>query len=106
MKLTKELINGIAKYINTMYSPKRIEVDNEESDGEYGYLIKVYFDHIDDSYMTNPHFHSPDKLKARNLENEIRKDIYGFFGVMTTGLSFEGHTPYLFYELRIKVKLD
>lgn len=106
MKLTKELINGIAKYINTMYSPKRIEVDNEEWDGEYGYLIKVYFDHIDDSYMTNPHFHSPDKLKARNLENEIRKDIYGFFGVMTTGLSFEGHTPYLFYELRIKVKLD
>lgn len=106
MKLTKELINGIAKYIDTMYSPKQIDVGNEEWDGEYGYLIRVYFDHIDDSYITNSHFHSPNILKVKNLENKIRKDIYGFFGVMTTGLSFEGYTPYLIYGLRIKVILN
>jgi hypothetical protein len=102
MKLNENLINGIVKYINTMYSPKRIDVSNSESN----YLIEIYFDHIDDSYISNPRHHSTNSLKARNFENKLRKDIYNFFGVMTSGLSFEGHAPYVPQDLKIKVILE
>ena len=70
MKLTKELIDGMVKYINMMYSPKQVKVTNIGS----AYWIEIYFD--EDKYYDPD---SPINLIKRNLRNKISKDLKGFF---------------------------
>ena len=78
MKLTKELINGMVKYINMMYSPKRIEVEHsnytffEVPDTWRGItLIDVYFDmDADIDYDT-----------MVNMDNKIPNEVKSFFPI-------------------------
>lgn len=79
MKLTKELVDGMVKYINVMYSPKQVKVTNIGST----YWIEIYFD--EDKYYDAD---SPINLIKRNLGNKIKtnqlaykisKDLKGFF---------------------------
>lgn len=72
MKLTKELIDGMVKYINTMYSPKQVRATNIGST----YWIEIYFD---ENEYYDPD--SPINLIKRNLRNKISKDLRNFFSV-------------------------
>ncbi len=101
-KLSPELIKGIVKYIYAMYSPSNIEVENIGAN----YWVYVYMDEIDDRYITNSFYHDIDLLKERNLQLEIRRAIYDFFGVYTTGLNLSGFSPMQTHSLTIEVKLN
>ena len=45
------------------------------------------------------------RLKEKNLNLEIRNDVYKYFRVMTSGLDLNGHSPYRFVGLTIEVHL-
>jgi hypothetical protein len=76
MKLNQTIINGIVKYINTMYSPKRVKA-NLGTSGLI-WFIEVFFDEDADFAPT---YRNPVNLKSISLQNKIRKDVIGFFGV-------------------------
>jgi hypothetical protein len=74
MELNQTIINGIVKYINTMYSPIKIDVNNIGST----YWIDIYFKEDEDFV---PSYHRPVNVKSINLQNKIKKNLIGFFNV-------------------------
>jgi hypothetical protein len=92
-------IELITKYIKTIYKPNNIDIN--VIDGEV--YIHVGFDSIDERYNTNPYSNQPIKLKERNLEFEIRKEVESFFDVKTSGLPLLGFSPYEYHGLTIDV---
>ena len=100
-------IKGIVKYIEVVYHPYKITI---ESYGIYDDIeekvISVYMDEISDDYITNPNHKNPKYLKEKNLELKIRKDIYNYFGTMTSGLTLDGFSPYTYHGLTIDVHLN
>jgi len=98
-------VKVITKFINTLYKPIDIEISTIRNYETAEIVIDVFFDEIDDKYDTNPFFTDKKKLKERNFELEIRKNIYNFFGIMTSGLSLEGFAPYKYHGIAIKVHL-
>jgi len=98
-------VKVITKFINTLYKPIDIEINTLRNYETAEIVIDVFFDEIDDKYDTNPFFTDKKKLKERNFELEIRKNIYNFFGIMTSGLSLEGFAPYKYHGIAIKVHL-
>jgi len=98
-------VKVITKFINTLYKPIDIEISTLRNYETAEIVIDVFFDEIDDKYDTNPFFTDKKKLKERNFELEIRKNIYNFFGIMTSGLSLEGFAPYKYHGIAIKVHL-
>ena len=99
----KPSLNAIVKFIDVLYKPSEIIVD-ESNGGEI--YINIYMDEIGDEYITNHNFYSKNKMKEMNLEKQIRKDIYDYFGVMTSGLNFQGFAPYEHHGLTIDVHLN
>jgi len=99
VSMDNKKIELIAKYIKTIYKPNNIDI--RVIDGEV--YIHIGFDSIDEKYNTNPYSNQPNKLKERNLESEIRKEVESFFGVKTSGLSLFGFFPYEYHGLTIDV---
>jgi hypothetical protein len=98
-------VKVITKFINTLYKPIDIEINTLRDNDIEEIVIDVFFDEIDDKYDTNPFWTDKKRLKERNFELVIRNDIYKFFGIMTSGLSLEGFTPYKHHGISIKVHL-
>lgn len=98
-------VKVITKFINTLYEPIDIEISTLRNNDTEEIVIDVFFDEIDDKYDTNPFWTDKKKLKEKNFELQIRKDIYNFFGIMTSGLSLEGFSPYKHRGISIKVHL-
>jgi hypothetical protein len=103
-----ELLDGIVKYIDLMYHPIKIVVDKNSiwgSDDSINdeIVISVYVDSISDDYITNPQSSDIKKHKEKRMEYSIRRDIFNYFGVKTSGLSFEGFSPYIYNGLTIDV---
>jgi len=95
----------IIKFIDKIYKPTKIEVDTLRNYDTVEIVINVFFDEIDDKYITNPHNNNIKQLKEKNFERKIRNDIHKYFRIMTSGLSFEGFAPYKHYGITIKVHL-
>ena len=95
----------ITKFINTLYEPIDIEINTLRNNDTEEIVIDVFFDEIDDKYYTNPFWTDKKKLKVKNFELEIRKNIYNFFGIMTSGVSLEGFFPYKYHGITINVHL-
>jgi hypothetical protein len=105
-----ELLNGIVKYIDHLYNPEKIIIDKrdvwEGSDSSHiETIISLYFDSISDIYIINPQSSDIKKHKEKRMEYSIRRDIFNYFGVKTSGLSFEGFSPYVYNGLTIDVIL-
>ena len=101
-------LKAIIKYINMVFKPDKIDVRESEvwANRQFTHtetIIDLYFDKIDDKYLTNPYAVDVDSNKETNLEKEIRKDIESYFGVKTSGLSIEGFSPYQYHGLTIGV---
>jgi len=100
----KSELKGIVKYIEKVYNPSKIKIINYvEFINEP--LVSLFFDEISDDFITNPQSNNIKRLKEKNLERQIRKDIYNYFGVMTSGLTLDGSSPYTFHGLTIDVHL-
>ena len=101
----KSELSGIIKFIEYMYNPSNIEIDTSGNFGKYETYVKLYFDEISDDYISNSQSNSIKRLKEKNLNLEIRNDVYKYFGVMTSGLDLNGFSPYRFVGLTIEVHL-
>jgi len=94
----------IVKLIETLYEPKGIEVNEIDENGFPQTLINIYFEEIDDSYITNINYGNIKYLKERKLEFEIRKYILSYFGIKTSGLDPKtGFSPYKEEDITINV---
>jgi hypothetical protein len=98
-------VKVITKFINTLYKPINIEIGTLRNYETAEIVINVFFDEIDDKYITDKRNINIVRLKEYNFGLQIRKDIYNFFGIMTSGLSFEGYAPYKYHGIAIKVHL-
>jgi ribonucleotide reductase alpha subunit len=98
-------VKVITKFINTLYEPIDIEISTLRNYETAEIVIDVFFDEIDDKYITNSRNNNIKQLKEKNFELQIRKDIYNFFGIMTSGLSLEGFSPYKHHGISIKAHL-
>jgi ribonucleotide reductase alpha subunit len=98
-------VKVITKFINTLYKPIDMEINTLRNYETAEIVIDVFFDEIDDKYITNTRNNNIKQLKEKNFELQIRKDIYNFFGIMTSGLSLEGYAPYKYHGIAIKVHL-
>ena len=99
-----EKVTMIVKLIESLYEPMGIEVNEINDNGFPQTLINVYFEEIDDSYISNPHHRDSKYLKERNFEFEIRKIILGYLGVKTSGLDPKtGFSPYNEEDITINV---
>ena len=97
-------VKVVVKLINVLYKPINIEVDYIDDNGFPKILINVYFEEIDDSYITNPNHGNKKYLKERNLELKLRRDILGFLGIKTSGLDPNtGFSPYKKEDITINV---
>ena len=99
-------LKGIIKYIEQMYKPEKIWIDKSNNHNSDEIVINLSFNEIGDEYITNHNFYSKNKMKEMNLEKQIRKDIYDYFGVMTSGLNLQGFAPYEYHGLTIDVHLN
>jgi hypothetical protein len=99
--MDEQLLNIIINYIKMIYKPMDISVRVSELFEPPEYIINAYFEHIDDSYITNPEAHNISRNKAFNLTQEIRKDIESYFNTKTSGLDFKGFAPYVNHGLTI-----
>ena len=98
------LVISVVKLIEALYEPKGIEVNEINDNGFPQTLINVYFEEIDDSYISNPHHRDSKYLKERNFEFEIRRSILGYLGVQTSGLDPKtGFSPYKEEDITINV---
>ena len=84
-----------------IYKPMDISFRVSELFDEPEYIINAYFEHIDDSYITNPSANDISRNKEFNLTQEIRKDVENFFSTKTSGLDFRGFAPYANHGLAI-----
>ena len=99
-----EKVTMIVKLIESLYEPMGIEVNEINENGFPQTLINVYFEEIDDSYISNPQHRDSKYLKERNFEFEIRKIILGYLGVKTSGLDPKtGFSPYNEEDITINV---
>ena len=99
-----EKVTMIVKLIESLYEPMGIEVNEINDNGFPQTLINVYFEEIDDSYISNPHHRDSKYLKERNFEFEIRKIILSYLGVKTSGLDPKtGFSPYNEEDITINV---
>ena len=99
--MNEQLLNIIINYIKTIYKPIDISVRVSELFEPPEYIIDAYFEHIDDSYITNPETNDINRNKEFNLTNEIRRDIENFFNTKTSGLDLKGFAPYVNHGLTI-----
>lgn len=99
--MNEQLLNIIINYIKTIYKPMDISVRVSELFEPPEYIIDAYFEHIDDSYITNPETNDINRNKEFNLTNEIRRDIENFFNTKTSGLDLKGFAPYVNHGLTI-----
>ena len=95
-------VKAITKYIDKMYKPTNIEISGYDTEEV---VIDVFFDKIDDKYITNPLNNNIRRLKENNFRQHIRKDIYNVFRIMTSGLSLEGFSPFVYHGITINVHL-
>ena len=99
-----EKVTMIVKLIESLYEPMGIEVNEINENGFPQTLINVYFEEIDDSYISNPQHRDYKYLKERNFEFEIRKIILSYLGVKTSGLDPKtGFSPYNEEDITINV---
>lgn len=98
-------LSGIIKFIESMYKPAKIKIDTADVFGNEETYVSLYFDEISDNYISNPQSNNIKRLKERNLNLEIRNDVYMYFGVMTSGLDLNGHSPFRYMGLTIDVHL-
>ena len=98
-------IKMITKFIDTLYKPTNIEISTLRNYDTEEVVIDVYFDEIDDKYITNPLNNNIKRLKEKNFGLQIRKDIYNFFGIKTSGLSLEGFSPFVYHGITIDIHL-
>ena len=100
-------LKAIVDYIKSIYKPDEMSVNlRDYVDEKPEYILFLYFNHIDDSYVTNPDSNDVIKNKEKNLEKEIRKDIYNFFSTETSGLDLKGFAPYKRHGLTIDVIMN
>ena len=98
-------IKMITKFIDTLYKPTNIKISIYLRNDTEEVVIDVYFDEIDDKYITNPLNNNIKRLKENNFGLQIRKDIYNFFGIKTSGLSLEGFSPFVYHGITIDIHL-
>lgn len=102
-------IEIIVNFIEKIYKPVSVKVRHEtqhwENETHKETVIIVNVDEIDDSYLTNQQYINLDVLKEKNLAKEIRKLLYNYFGIETSGLSVDGFAPYKFKGITIVVRL-
>lgn len=97
-------VKAIIKMIELLYKPMSVEVNEIDNNGIPQTLINIYFEEIDDSYITNPLHSNPKYLKEQNLEFKIRKDILSYLGIKTSGLDpHTGFAPYKEEDISINV---
>ena len=94
----------------SVYKPDDIRIDDEST---AQLRLILYFDHIDDKYLSNPNSVDLFRNKEKNLENQIRYDIESFFNIKTDGLdllktgsTIISYSPYIHSYLSIKVISD
>lgn len=102
-----DVIKGITKYINTMFSPDRISID---SLGDGKYIINVIYNQISDEMMDK--YWGPNYTKetsglgisrAHMLRHMIALQVYKFWGVLSYGISTQEDPYYENSDLRINV---
>ena len=98
-------VKAITKYIDKIYKPNNIEISTLRNYDTEEIVIDVFFDKIDDKYITNPLNNNIRRLKENNFRQHIRKDIYNVFRIMTSGLSLEGFSPFVYHGITINVHL-
>ena len=98
-------IKMITKFIDTLYKPTNIEISTLRNYDTEEVVIDVYFDEISDDYISNPQSGYKQRLKERNLSLEIRKEIYNFFMIKTSGLDLNGYSPFVYHGITINVHL-
>jgi hypothetical protein len=97
-------VKAIVKLINVLYKPLGIETNEINDNGFPQTLINVYFEEIDDSYITNPNHRNKKYLKERNFEFEVRKSILDYLDIQTSGLDPNtGFSPYNEEDISINV---
>ena len=97
-------VKAIVKLINVLYKPIGIETNEINDNGFPQTLINVYFEEIDDSYITNPNHRNKKYLKERNFEFKLRKDILDYLDIKTSGLDPNtGVSPYNEEDISINV---
>ena len=101
----KSEISGIIKFIESMYNPAKIKIDTANVFGNDETYVSLFFNDISDDYVSNPQSGNKKRLKERNLNLEIRNDVYKYFGVITSGFDLNGYAPYKYRGLTIDVHL-
>lgn len=97
-------VKAVVKLINVLYKPIGIETNEIDDNGFPQTLINVYFEEIDDSYITNPNHRNKKYLKERNFEFKLRKDILDYLDIKTSGLDPNtGFSPYNEEDISINV---
>ena len=97
-------VKAVVKLINVLYKPIGIEANEINDNGFPQTLINVYFEEIDDSYITNPNHRNKKYLKERNFEFKLRKDILDYLDIKTSGLDPNtGFSPYNEEDITINV---
>lgn len=76
-------VKSIDKFISKLFKPAFIHIEKKET--PLRYTIIFYFDHIDDKYIRNPNSNDIKSHKSEILTREIRKYVYDFLGIQTSG---------------------
>jgi hypothetical protein len=82
-KLENE-VNSIVKFVTEMFHPDDVWV--EPYDNPERYSIIIYFNDVDDKYITNPLHGNQKEHKANMFNREIRTYIQNFLGIKTSGV--------------------
>lgn len=97
-------VKAVVKLINVLYKPIGIEANEINDNGFPQTLINVYFEEIDDSYITNPNHGNTTYLKERNLEFKLRRDVLDYLDIKTSGFDPNtGFSPYKEEDITINV---
>lgn len=97
-------IDAIEKYIKMVFQPTDMFVElSHDTYEKPEYIVFLYFNDIDDKYITNPDARDTIRNKEKNLEREIRSDVEKIFSIKTSGLDLNGFAPYKRHGLNINV---
>jgi hypothetical protein len=94
-ELDKNKLSGIIKFIYTMYNPVSIDIIDADSSLSGELTIRVTFDYNNlGDYEFDLDSDNDEELnkmlKGVQLKKFIRKDIYDYFGVLTSGMPIDG----------------
>ena len=103
MENLKQKVDAIVKFVDKIYSPKKIQLEQYVHPDRY--LIIFYFDEIDDMYIRNPQARDITEHKESMLNRKIRTNILKYLSIKTTGLQPpDFYSPSEYYPITTVVK--